>query len=289
MGYCFGGTAVLELARVAAPMSPAVIGLHAGLPVNRPEDARNIKGKVLILSGAADPMVGPDMRQKFEAQMNEAGVDWRMYLYGGAVHAFTIPGVEAAWYARHGVSRAHRCALMGGCAGYSRRNDRRAQAFLTTSVRFARRLLLRCGVEIFLDPGDLAIRHGRDQQERCLDHAIGGLAHQGRLFDEAARVQMHTHILVLLVPELLHALVQDRLVARPVVALFLVEIVPDGRILGEMRDNARIIQCPAGGFPAARHRGDGLQAARSFRGDFQCLAMRLELRAIIGHMGETPC
>jgi dienelactone hydrolase len=93
MGYCFGGTTVLELARSGADVA-AVVGLHAGLPVNRPEDARNIKGKVLILSGAADPMVGPEMRQKFEAQMNEAGVDWRMYLYGGAAHAFTIAGVD---------------------------------------------------------------------------------------------------------------------------------------------------------------------------------------------------
>jgi dienelactone hydrolase len=93
IGYCFGGTAVLELARGGANVA-AVVGLHAGLPINRPEDARNISGKVLILSGAADPMVPPEMRSRFEAQMNEAGIDWQMHLYGGVLHAFTVPGSE---------------------------------------------------------------------------------------------------------------------------------------------------------------------------------------------------
>lgn len=93
IGYCFGGAAVLELARDGADVK-AVVGFHSSLPVNRPEDYRKIKGKVLILTGAADPLVPPDLRSQFEAQVNEAGVDWRMTLYGGALHAFTVVGVE---------------------------------------------------------------------------------------------------------------------------------------------------------------------------------------------------
>jgi len=93
IGYCFGGAAVLELARGGATVA-AVVGFHTSLPINRPQDVRNIKGKVLIQQGAADPMVPPELRTTFEAQMNEAGVDWRMYLYGGTVHAFTVPGSE---------------------------------------------------------------------------------------------------------------------------------------------------------------------------------------------------
>ncbi len=94
IGYCFGGAAVLELARGGAAVA-AVVGFHSSLPVTHPEDNRNIKGKVLIQTGAADPMVPPDIRATFEAQMNEAGVDWRMILHGGTLHAFTVPGAEA--------------------------------------------------------------------------------------------------------------------------------------------------------------------------------------------------
>jgi len=94
IGYCFGGAAALELARSGADVA-AVVGFHSSLPVNRPEDARAIRGKVLIQQGAADPMVPPDVRTLFEAQMNAAGVDWQMHLFGGTQHAFAVPGSEA--------------------------------------------------------------------------------------------------------------------------------------------------------------------------------------------------
>jgi dienelactone hydrolase len=93
IGYCFGGTAALELARGGADVK-GVVGLHAGLPLGRPEDNRAIRGQVLMLEGAADPMVPPEMRTTWEAQMNDAGVDWRMILFGGTQHAFAVPGVE---------------------------------------------------------------------------------------------------------------------------------------------------------------------------------------------------
>ena len=94
IGYCFGGAAALELARSGADVA-AVVGFHSSLPVNRPEDARAIRGKILIQQGAADPLVSPDVRTLFEAQMNAAGVDWQMHLFGGTKHAFTVPGSEA--------------------------------------------------------------------------------------------------------------------------------------------------------------------------------------------------
>ena len=93
IGYCFGGTAALELARSGADVK-GVVGLHAGLPIQRPEDNRAIKGKVLMLEGAADPMIPANMRITWEAQMNEAGVDWRMILFGGTAHAYTLKGAE---------------------------------------------------------------------------------------------------------------------------------------------------------------------------------------------------
>jgi dienelactone hydrolase len=96
MGYCFGGTAVLELARTGANLK-AVAGIHSGLPVTRPEDHRRIRGQVLLLQGAADPYAPPELRTQFETQMNAAGVDWRMILYGCTEHAFAVPDAGRRW------------------------------------------------------------------------------------------------------------------------------------------------------------------------------------------------
>jgi len=88
IGYCFGGTVSLELARGGAAVK-GVAGFHSGLSTVRPEDAKNIKGKVLVCIGADDPMIGPDVRQKFVEEMTEGKVDWQLHLYGGVVHSFT--------------------------------------------------------------------------------------------------------------------------------------------------------------------------------------------------------
>jgi dienelactone hydrolase len=93
IGYCFGGTLVLELARMGADLQ-AVVGFHAGLSTTRPEDARNIRAKVLVCIGAEDPIVPADQRRDFEAEMRAGGVDWQMHLYGGAEHSFTHPRAD---------------------------------------------------------------------------------------------------------------------------------------------------------------------------------------------------
>src|SRR4051812_22672935 len=89
MGYCFGGTTVLELARDGAPLA-GVVSFHGGLSTPTPGDAKNIKGKVLVLTGADDPNVPPSEVQAFEDEMRKAGVDYSVTAYGGAVHSFTI-------------------------------------------------------------------------------------------------------------------------------------------------------------------------------------------------------
>ena len=88
IGYCFGGTLSFELARGGADLKAAV-GFHAGLGTARPEDARNITGKVLALIGADDPIVPNEQRRAFEEEMTAGGVDWQLVVYGGAVHSFT--------------------------------------------------------------------------------------------------------------------------------------------------------------------------------------------------------
>ncbi len=94
IGYCFGGTTALELARSGADVK-AVVGFHSGLGTARPEDATAIKAKVLVCIGADDPLIPPEQREAFEAEMNAGGVDWRLNLYGGAGHSFTNPDVGA--------------------------------------------------------------------------------------------------------------------------------------------------------------------------------------------------
>lgn len=88
IGYCFGGTAVLELARSGADVA-GVVSFHGGLDSPVPQDAKNIRAKVLALHGADDPNVPPDQVAAFEQEMRGGGVDWQLIAYGNAVHGFT--------------------------------------------------------------------------------------------------------------------------------------------------------------------------------------------------------
>ncbi len=90
IGYCFGGTAVLELARSGAPLA-GFVSFHGGLDTPDPGDTENIKGKVLVLHGGDDPNVPTELMAAFQDEMRRAGVDWQVYIYGGAVHSFSNP------------------------------------------------------------------------------------------------------------------------------------------------------------------------------------------------------
>ena len=88
IGYCFGGTTVLELARSGADIK-GVVSFHGGLGSPTPADAKKIKCKVLALHGADDPFVPAEEVQAFEKEMRDAKVDWQLVAYGNAVHSFT--------------------------------------------------------------------------------------------------------------------------------------------------------------------------------------------------------
>lgn len=90
IGYCFGGTTVLELARSGAPVA-GVVSFHGGLATPDPLDARRIKGRVLVLHGAQDPHVKTEEVEAFKREMNDANAKWRLVAYEGAVHSFTVP------------------------------------------------------------------------------------------------------------------------------------------------------------------------------------------------------
>jgi dienelactone hydrolase len=90
IGYCFGGTTVIELARSGADIQ-GVVSFHGGLDSPTPADGKNIKCKVLACHGADDPFVSAKDFAAFEDEMRAANVDWRLIKYGGAVHSFTQP------------------------------------------------------------------------------------------------------------------------------------------------------------------------------------------------------
>jgi len=93
IGYCFGGSTALELARGGAPIAAAV-SFHGGLESPKPEDAKNIRAKVLVCTGAQDPLIPPAQVAAFEAQMSATKADWQVHSYGGAVHSFTNPDAD---------------------------------------------------------------------------------------------------------------------------------------------------------------------------------------------------
>lgn len=88
IGYCFGGTGVLELARSGAEVA-SVVSFHGGLDAPTPADAKNIKAKVLVCHGNDDPFVPAADIEAMKKSFNEAKVDWQMINYSGAVHSFT--------------------------------------------------------------------------------------------------------------------------------------------------------------------------------------------------------
>ena len=93
IGYCFGGTTALELARSGADLI-GVVSFHGGLKTADPDDAKNIKGKILVCTGGDDAFVPPAQVNAFEDEMRQAGVDWQIIVYGGAHHAFTNPDAD---------------------------------------------------------------------------------------------------------------------------------------------------------------------------------------------------
>jgi dienelactone hydrolase len=94
IGYCFGGAPALDLGRSGAPLVD-IVTFHGVLSTPDPADAKNIKGHVLALHGAADPVVNAQAVAAFEKEMTDGHVDWQVVLYGGAMHAFTNPGANS--------------------------------------------------------------------------------------------------------------------------------------------------------------------------------------------------
>ena len=90
IGYCFGGTTVLELARSGADLA-GVVSFHGGLGTHRQAEKGQVKAEVLVCHGAADPAVPDKELMAFVEEMRAAEVAWTLVMYSGAKHGFTNP------------------------------------------------------------------------------------------------------------------------------------------------------------------------------------------------------
>jgi dienelactone hydrolase len=96
IGFCFGGSVVLELARAGADLR-AVVSFHGVLTTQSPATSGQVKPSVLVLTGADDPLAPPEQVAAFENEMRAASVrDWQVISYGNTLHGFTNPAADGS-------------------------------------------------------------------------------------------------------------------------------------------------------------------------------------------------
>jgi len=112
IGYCFGGTIVLEMARLGKELS-GVVSFHGGLSSNIPEAERDISCPILVCHGADDPHAGWEEVTAFKDEMQAAKADWQLNAYGDAVHSFTNPAANrpGAMYNKQAAERSWEAML----------------------------------------------------------------------------------------------------------------------------------------------------------------------------------
>ncbi|MBI3794951.1 MAG: dienelactone hydrolase family protein [Nitrospinae bacterium] len=90
IGYCFGGSVVLNMAREGADLS-AVAAFHSGVAGQTKVEKGKFKPIVLVANGADDKWIDPKAVEAFKKELDEAGVNYNYITYPGAVHGFTNP------------------------------------------------------------------------------------------------------------------------------------------------------------------------------------------------------
>lgn len=93
IGYCFGGTVVLNMARLGEPLK-AVMSFHGGLSTERPAESGKVKARVASFTGEDDPMIPAAQVAGFKQEMEKAGVTFKAVTYPGAKHSFTNPDAD---------------------------------------------------------------------------------------------------------------------------------------------------------------------------------------------------
>jgi dienelactone hydrolase len=96
IGFCFGGSVVLELAREGAELK-AVVSFHGVLATKMPAQPGLVKASVLVCTGVDDPLAPPEQIADFENEMRTGGVkDWQVIAYGNTLHGFTNPAADGS-------------------------------------------------------------------------------------------------------------------------------------------------------------------------------------------------
>jgi dienelactone hydrolase len=94
LGYCFGGTQVLNMARSGLPLK-GVVSYHGSLGTKRPAEAGKVQARVAVFTGEADPMIPSEQVAGFKQEMDQAGVDYFVVSYPGVKHSFTNPEADS--------------------------------------------------------------------------------------------------------------------------------------------------------------------------------------------------
>jgi len=96
IGFCFGGSVVLELARDGADLK-AVVSFHGVLATKMPAQPGLVRASVLVCTGVDDPLAPPEQVADFENEMRTGGVkDWQVIAYGNTLHGFTNPAADGS-------------------------------------------------------------------------------------------------------------------------------------------------------------------------------------------------
>lgn len=93
IGYCFGGSVVLNMARAGVPLK-AVLSFHGGLGAQHPAEPGRVKARIASFTGEDDPMIPATQVAAFRQEMDKAGVNYKAVTYPGATHAFTNPAAD---------------------------------------------------------------------------------------------------------------------------------------------------------------------------------------------------
>ena len=93
LGYCFGGSVALEMARLGEDLK-GVASFHGGLATEHPAQRGKVRAKIISFTGTADPMIPAEQVAAFKQEMEEAGVNYKVVTFAGAKHSFTNPAAD---------------------------------------------------------------------------------------------------------------------------------------------------------------------------------------------------
>ncbi|OIR09594.1 dienelactone hydrolase family protein [mine drainage metagenome] len=93
IGYCFGGSVVLNMARIGEPLK-VVESFHGGLKTSHPAEPGVVKARIASFTGEADPFIPAEQVAAFRQEMDKAGVNYLVVTYPGVLHSFTSPEAD---------------------------------------------------------------------------------------------------------------------------------------------------------------------------------------------------